>query len=210
MPKLVLLNGPPCAGKTHLLEFIASSFGLPSMSKDTLKESLYDSLGWTDRNWSRKLSQAAMKLLYEYAYSLLSQSHSCLLEANFVAEQAEKEIALLKTTLDFDVWQVFIWAKPEVLHQRFQERASSASRHPGHLDQELQHEFAAGSMPRSQMKPVKTVGPILSLETTFMDAALAADQQIRVREWLLGLGLTSIDNTLRAQENTFARDSSLS
>ena len=191
MPTLVLLNGPPCAGKTHLLEFIANTYALPVMSKDIVKESLYASLGWSDRAWSRKLSQAAMKLLYEYASSLLSRNHSCLLEANFMAGQAEKEIALLDTTLDFEVWQIFVWAKPEVLHRRFQERANSASRHPGHLDQELQNEYAADSIPHSQMKPIKTGGPLLLLETTFMDVALAADHQTRVQEWLRGLGLTS-------------------
>lgn len=191
MPTLVLLNGPPCAGKTHLLEFIVSTFDLPAMSKDILKESLYESLGWSDREWSRKLSHAAMKILYEYASSLLSQDLSCMLEANFMPEQAKQELATLRAKLNFDVLQIFVWAQPETLNKRFQERARLASRHPGHLDQVLQHEFSVDSGSTPPLGPIQIDGPLLQLETTHMDAALAADQQIRIKEWLEGLGLPS-------------------
>ena len=189
MPSLVLLNGPPCAGKTHLLDYIAKTFCLPAMSKDILKESLYEKLGWSDRAWSRKLSQAAMALLYEYAASLLSQDQSCLLEANFRADCAQGELEALRARVKFRTVQIFVWAQPEILHLRFQERARSASRHPGHLDQVLQQEYSTDSIPQSQLRPVETGEPVLQLETTYMDAALAANQQTQVRAWLLGLGL---------------------
>ncbi len=189
MPLLVLLNGPPCAGKTHLLDYIVQTFRLPAMSKDILKESLYETLGWSDRAWSRKLGQAAMALLLEYAASLLSQNQSCLLEANFVAHLAQGDLATLRTRARFRTAQIFVWAQTETLHLRFQERARAASRHPGHLDQILQHEYSAAAIPQSQLHPVATGGPTLRLETTHMDAALAADQKVRVKSWLLGLGL---------------------
>ena len=189
MPLLVLLNGPPCAGKTHLCDYIVKTFCVPAMSKDILKESMYETLGWSDRAWSRKLSQAAVALLFAYAASLLSQGQSCLLENNFVADRAQRDLEVLRTTARFRTVQIFVWAQPETLHLRFQERARLASRHPGHLDQVLQQEYSADSIPQPQLRPVETGGPVLQLETTHMDAALAADQQARVRAWLLGLGL---------------------
>jgi len=189
MPLLVLLNGPPCAGKTHLRRYIAETFRVPAMSKDILKESLYETLGWSDRAWSRKLGQAAVMLLFEYAASLLSQNQACLLENNFVADRAQRDLEALRAKVQFKAIQIFVWAQPEILHSRFRHRARCAVRHPGHLDQILQHEYSAASMPQSQMRPIETGGPVLRLETTHLDAALAADHRVRVKEWLRGMGL---------------------
>ncbi len=189
MPLLILLNGPPCAGKTHLRDYIVQTFRVPAMSKDMLKESLYATMGWSDRAWSRKLGRAAVALLYEYAASLLSQDLPCLLENNFRADRALQDLKTLEARLQFQTGQIFVWAQPEVLHMRFQDRARMASRHPGHLDPVLQHEYRADAIPQSQLRPIETGGPVLRLETTYMDAALAADQQVRVRTWLSGLGL---------------------
>lgn len=187
-PVLFILNGPPCAGKTHLSEFILSEFALPAMSKDIIKESLYDSLGWSDRVWSRRLSQAATLLLYEFAQSLLGQNQSCLLEANFRADLASAHLATLAQAVPFDMAQIFVCAHPRVLAQRFRERAESGKRHPGNLDHVLQHEYAEDSIPASQLTPIPFPGPLLKLDTTLMDTALAADHRIRVRHWLQSLG----------------------
>ena len=43
-PMLVLLNGPPCAGKTHLYAFIQDECVLPAMSRDVLKEAPFAAL----------------------------------------------------------------------------------------------------------------------------------------------------------------------
>ena len=188
-PVLLILNGPPCAGKTHLYAFIQDEFVLPAMSKDILKESLFAALGWSDRDWSRRLSQAAMQLLYEFARSLLSQRQSCLIEANFVSHLAADRLAALGQALPFAAAQIFVTAQPAVLARRFQARARSGHRHPGHMDQVLQREYGVHSLPTDQLRPIPGPDPLLALDTTHMDAALAADHQHRVRAWLQGLGL---------------------
>ena len=159
------------------------------MTKDILKESLFESLGWSDRDWSRKLSQAAIDLLFEFAASLLSKGHSCLLEANFRSDCAQKKLKILKARHDFSLAQIFLWAQPGVLQLRMQERASRGKRHQGHVDTLLQHEYNANSIPKTQLTPVNEEGPILRLETTYIDAALAADHRARVKTWMIGLGL---------------------
>lgn len=55
---LIIVLGPPCAGKTTLARRIAQEFQLPLIAKDDIKESLFDSLGWRDREWSKKLGRA--------------------------------------------------------------------------------------------------------------------------------------------------------
>ena len=45
---LIIINGPPGSGKTHLGRFLARELWLPYFSKDGVKELLFDSLGWSD------------------------------------------------------------------------------------------------------------------------------------------------------------------
>jgi predicted kinase len=67
---ILIVSGAPASGKSTLAGALAEVFGYPLLSKDTLKESLFDSLGThLDKNagssaeLSRLLSRAAMDLL---------------------------------------------------------------------------------------------------------------------------------------------------
>ncbi len=187
-PRLLLLHGPPCAGKSHLADFIRRHFPMPIMSKDIFKEVLYDTLGWSDRAWSRQLSQAAMALLYAYARSLLSQGQSCMLEANFISHVAHAELTRLTAVCPCTIAQIFVCAEPEVLAQRFRDRAQSEHRHPGHLDQILQHEYASDSIPATQLEPIPVPGALLHLDTTHMNPDLNTQHQAQVMAWLTAQG----------------------
>ncbi len=187
-PQLLLLHGPPCAGKSHLSNFILSHFFIPAMSKDIFKEVMYETLGWSDREWSRQLSRAAMSLLYAYAHSLLSQGQSCMLEANFVSDLAYEELTRLFGLVSFETAQIFVFAEPEVLEQRFRARAQSGHRHPGNLDHILQYEYGADSIPPTQLEPIPIRGPLLKLDTTHMNPVLNMQHQIAVAAWLTELG----------------------
>ena len=61
---LVLISGPPGAGKTTLGAKIAQELGIPFLNKDGIKELLFDTLGWKDRAWSRQLGIASSALLF--------------------------------------------------------------------------------------------------------------------------------------------------
>ena len=64
-PLLVIVTGLPCTGKTVLAHRLAHDIHIPIIAKDDLKESLFDSLGWSDRDWSIKLGRATIQLLYQ-------------------------------------------------------------------------------------------------------------------------------------------------
>ena len=53
---LIIIWGLPCTGKTTLGPWLAKELGLPFVHKDGIKESLFESLGWKDRAWSKQLS----------------------------------------------------------------------------------------------------------------------------------------------------------
>jgi predicted kinase len=63
----VLVTGLPGSGKTSLATPLAAALGLPMLSKDTIKEALWDALGPGDRVWGTQLGTAAAVALESLA-----------------------------------------------------------------------------------------------------------------------------------------------
>ena len=82
-PLLVIVTGPPSAGKTTLARRIARDLGIPLFARDDIKEILFDSLGWSDRAWSRKVGHASWQILYHAMEELLRAGQSLVVESNF-------------------------------------------------------------------------------------------------------------------------------
>ncbi len=59
----IIISGPPGAGKTTIGKLLSKELSLPFFYKDEIKESLFDTLGWSDAEWSKKLGVASMKIL---------------------------------------------------------------------------------------------------------------------------------------------------
>lgn len=83
-PLVVLVTGAPASGKSTVGRQLARALGLPFFAKDVFKETLFDALGWSDREWSRKLAVASMQLLYTCAAAELEVGRSLVLECNFL------------------------------------------------------------------------------------------------------------------------------
>lgn len=145
MPKtlLIIISGKPCTGKTALGKKIAQEFHLPFVSKDDIKESLFDDLGWSDRAWSKKLGVATYTLLYYFMESLLSAGVSFITESNFKPEFENEKFLALKKRYNFKPLQIMCQTKEEVLYDRFKARTESGERHPGHVDHMNLDEFRA-------------------------------------------------------------------
>jgi len=47
--KLIIINGLPGTGKTTIAKPMAEQLGFPLVSKDTIKEFLFDTIGVSDR-----------------------------------------------------------------------------------------------------------------------------------------------------------------
>lgn len=105
------------------------------MSRDEIKEIIFDNVGWEDREWSHKVGLAGYAILYKIMNMFLSVGQSIILESTFKpVDQRTEEIKKYQKTLDFIPIQIFCYAKEEVLAKRFKERSHSNSRHPGHVD----------------------------------------------------------------------------
>jgi len=193
-PLVLIVSGPPCTGKTTLARRLAASFALPLMTKDTIKESLFETLGTdcrqsaSDRAWSKRLGGASMELLYVYVESQLAAGRSCVVEGNFIAAFGTPAFRRLQERYPFLPIQVNCVADPSVLAARFRERALSGERHPGHHDH-LPPNPQLNRPISGRLEPLDIGGHVIELEMSDF-ARLAYDPLCaRIRQlWTLDLG----------------------
>ncbi|HMN15926.1 MAG TPA: ATP-binding protein [Bellilinea sp.] len=133
-PLLVIVTGLPCTGKTVLAHRLAHDIHIPIIAKDDLKESLFDSLGWSDRDWSIKLGRPTIQLLYQLVENLLQAGIPVIAETYFRPEMAKAEFEAIQARTPFRSFVVECIADGEILYQRWQNRIQTGERHPGHVD----------------------------------------------------------------------------
>jgi predicted kinase len=162
---LVVVGGPPASGKSTLARRISAEFGLPFISKDGVKESLYDTLGCDDRAWSQRLGMASMRLLYYFAEAQLAVGRSCIVESNFTREYSTADFLALRAKYEFKVFQIQCQAQGEILLRRFKERVESGDRHPGHVDHTRYDELTPVLL-KGRYEPLEIGGELAVVDTT--------------------------------------------
>lgn len=132
MSVVVVVSGPPAAGKTSLLDALADALGLPVIAKDDIKEKLFDTLGWSDEGWSKKIGAATWELLFLVAERLAAAGTAFILEANFYPDPHADRLRALVGRCGLRVVEVHCTAGAIELIRRFREREDDPQRHPGH------------------------------------------------------------------------------
>jgi len=167
-PILLLITGLPCTGKTTLGRRIAQEFHWPLVSRDAIKEQLFDSLGWQDRAWSQKLGHASYAILHHLADVLLHAHCSCILESNFTPAFDSEPFQQLQARHQFFPLQIVCHTDGPVLFERFQHRSESGERHPGHVDYLNYQEFAPRLLD-GRAEPLEIGGEVLNVDTTVFE-----------------------------------------
>lgn len=164
-PLLVIITGKPATGKTTLGQRLAADLALPYFSRDGVKETLFDALGVADRAWSRRLGIASFALLRYIADVSLSARQSLMVEANFLVDYHAEPYQALADRHGARVAQIWLTAEPEALAQRFERRAATEQRHPGHVELAHLDEFRSRLLSDNDA-PLPLGGALRCVDTT--------------------------------------------
>jgi predicted kinase len=159
-PLVVVVTGPPAAGKTTIARELAARLRLPLIAKDTIKEALFDRLGTGDLDWSRRLGEATFLALLALAADSVAAGAGLVLEGNFV-RGSELESGLAGLPACFV--QVHCSAPVELLIERY----GSRTRHPGHIDHE-RGQALRDAVESGRHDPLALPGEIIRLDTSRM------------------------------------------
>jgi predicted kinase len=171
---IIMVSGAPACGKSTLASLLAQILGFPLLTKDTIKESLFDSLGshlsgnvGSAAELSSLLSRAAMELLW----SLAPYCPEVILEGNFRPKSPRERERF--AALEGRKLEVYCHCTPEEAARRFRERATRAGHHAAHsmktLSAELMEEFD---------RPVG-LSPVIDVNTEYPVNPLDVVERIR-------------------------------
>ena len=128
----ILITGIPAAGKSTMAEAISERLKLPVISKDTIKELLFDNVGFQSRTEKVKLGIVSMEIMYYLAGQLMKSGYPFILENNF-EYSSEHGIKTLLDKYQYSVMTITLTGDYKVIYQRFLERDLSPDRHRGHV-----------------------------------------------------------------------------
>ena len=158
----MLVHGVPGSGKTTLATALAAELGWPLVSKDALKETLLDALGFADREASRRIGAAAGEICWTV---IASSPGPCVLDT-WITDRGVVDVGVARARID-RVVEVWCHADDDIVRERYRSRV----RHPGHFD-DVNHEqhdaWIASARPLA-------IGEVIDVDTT----ASLSDETIR-------------------------------
>ncbi len=132
MPYIILLAGLPAVGKTTFSRFISKELCIPAISKDYIKEILFDSLGFQSRAEKVRLGDASRDVMYGMAEEFMRLELPVILENNF-DRNSKAHLEDLISQYGYDCITVLFEGETEAIYRRFIARNHSSLRHPGHI-----------------------------------------------------------------------------
>ena len=157
-PRLALLvNGVPGVGKSTLAVQLSDGLDLPLLSKDAVKETLLDELGFDGRDGSRRLRAAAG----EVVWSILADCPGGGIVDSWLATDIRDVVraGLTRARIDLVV-EIWCSAPPPVVRHRVKER--SHRRHTGHFDNR-----AGADLERwLETAAPLALGPVITVDTS--------------------------------------------
>ena len=132
MNKLLLIMGDLATGKSTFANLLSQRYDTPLFVKDSIKEILGDTIGFSNREENLKLSQATGKLMSFIFTRFAEQKQDLILESNFRIGELEK---LHKIAADnaYQVLTLVLRGDVEILHKRYLNRMHHENRPAVHL-----------------------------------------------------------------------------
>lgn len=128
----ILVTGIPASGKSCFAEKLQQKLGIPVISKDQIKEILYDTVGFRSRAEKVALGNAALEVMYDMAARMMACNQLFILENNFESHSVPGLVKILEDH-HYRAVTVRLTGDYEKIYQRFLERDRSGKRHRGHV-----------------------------------------------------------------------------
>lgn len=131
---IIVITGLPGTGKTTLSKQLAVALGIPLIAKDAIKEIMYDTIGWSDKEFSGKLARATFGIIEYVIEENLRTGRSIIVESNYAPKLASKQFRRWQEQYGCTITQIVCRTDLDVLAQRYIDRIKSGQRHEGHID----------------------------------------------------------------------------
>jgi predicted kinase len=164
-PTIIIVTGRPAAGKSTLAKWLSQELKLPLVSKDNIREELFERLGWKDREWAQLLGKASVDMMFYFAQAELEVGHSIIMDNSFYPSVSNPRFQALKEQYHAESIQIVCDSDRETLFQRFKLRADSGSRHPGHGDKDVLDELYSNLADNSS-QILEIGGSVIEVDTT--------------------------------------------
>lgn len=189
--RCILIAGLPAAGKSAFARRLGRELDIPCFSKDSIKESLFDALGFRSRAEKVRLGEAAYRVQLDLAGQMMDLGQVVALENNF-EDSSRAPLEALLARYDYAPVTLLFDGDLREIHRRFLRRDQSPERHRGHVVNAQYPEitpapyappsfedFAAGVETRG-FRRFDVGGPRLIVDTT----AIAEVDWLRALNWV--------------------------
>lgn len=175
----ILVTGIPAAGKSTMAEALSERLKLPVISKDAIKELLFDNVGFQSRAEKVNLGVASMEIMYDTAGRLMKAGQPFILENNF-EYSSEDGIKNLIEKYQYPALTITLTGDYNVIYRRFLERESSPDRHRGHVVNDCYPEKKENHLKALEIKTISYENFVHGIEKRGFDVFCVDGRQIKV------------------------------
>lgn len=162
-----------------MAEAISERLKLPVISKDSIKELLFDNVGFQSREEKVNLGIASMEIMYYAAGQLMKAGQAFILENNF-EYSSEHGMKNLLEKYQYSALTITLTGDYKAIYQRFLERESSPDRHRGHVVNDCYPEKKENDLKTPKAKTISCENFICGIEQRGFDAFCVNGKQIKV------------------------------
>lgn len=132
MKKLLLIMGDLATGKSTFANMLSKRYNTILFCKDTIKETLGNTFGFSNREENLKLSRGTAELMYLILLEFEKANQDLILESNFRIGELEK-LHKIAAEQDYQVLTLVLRGDVELLHKRYLNRMHNENRPAVHL-----------------------------------------------------------------------------